>query len=75
MITTYKIEQTSPEWHELRNGLVTASNAYLLLTKGRNAAANNGQKSGSGYWANRGRTLESEAIEIYQHTFDLPVTY
>jgi YqaJ-like viral recombinase domain len=66
MITVHKVKQGSKEWHELRKGRLTASNAAVLLARGINAAVNNGKDSGSGYWAERGKTLEKQAIEIYE---------
>ncbi|MDP4226023.1 MAG: YqaJ viral recombinase family protein [Bacteroidota bacterium] len=66
-IKIHNVDQNSEEWLELRKGKVTASNAYILLKKGVNAAiaANNGE-SGGGFYAARGHILEEEAIEIYQ---------
>lgn len=65
MITFHDVEQGTPEWHALRRGKVTASNAYVLLTRGRNAATGGEGVSGGGYWAQRGHILEREAVEIY----------
>jgi hypothetical protein len=73
MLTIHEVEQRSPEWFKLRDGLVTGSNAFTLLTRGKNAAINNGQSNGGGYWAKRGKDLEPQALEIYQAVFELPV--
>lgn len=71
----HSVEQNTPEWLRLREGLITASNAHTLLTKGANAAraANKANSSGGGYWANRGHELEDEAIEIYRRIKDVDV--
>jgi hypothetical protein len=46
---------------------VTASNAHVLLKRGRQAALDaNKQSSGSNFWSKRGLILEVEAIEIYE---------
>lgn len=67
MVTIHQIPQNSPEWLELRKGKVTASNAHILLKKGRNAAISaNNSDSGGNYWSERGHILEEEAIEIYE---------
>lgn len=69
MLTYHKVEQGSPEWHALRIGLITASNAMVLLTKGKNAARGTAGSHGSGFWAERGKILEREAIEIYETVY------
>jgi len=67
VVTNHNIDQNTDLWLELRKGKVTASNAYILLTKGKNAAisANNGG-GGENFWSKRGHILEGEAIEIYE---------
>lgn len=63
----HKVNQSSQEWHLLRENKVTASNAYILLKKGVKAATNGVYKEhNSGFWGNRGLILEKEAIEIYE---------
>ena len=67
MLITHDVEQGTPEWHALRVGLVTASNALVLLTRGKHAATGTHNSSGSGgYWARRGLLLEKQAIQVYE---------
>lgn len=73
MITTHEVKQGSSEWHALRAGLVTASNATVLLNRGKNAARSTQGASGGGFWANRGHILEDEAIEIYEQVYGVKV--
>lgn len=67
MIVTHDLKQGTPEWHAIRVGKVTASNAMVLLTKGKIAATGTSGTHGSGgFWAQRGHVLEEEAIEVYE---------
>lgn len=60
LITIHNVSQNTPEWHELRNGLHTASNAIHLLT-GKNPPKNVHETAAM----RRGKQLESEALELY----------
>lgn len=69
MLTITNVKQGSPEWHKLRAGKVTASNASILLYKGKLSAIEQNKPGFSGYWAQRGHILEEEAISIYEKVF------
>lgn len=70
MIVTHQVKQGTDEWHALRVQYPhTASLAYVLLTKGKNAASNTIGSHGSGFWAQRGHILEEEAIEVYNAVY------
>lgn len=70
MLTYHKVEQGSDEWHALRLQYPhTASLAWVLLTKGKNAARNTLGTHGTGYWAQRGHVLERQAIEVYSAVY------
>lgn len=76
MVTVHKVEQGSDAWHELRKGLITASNAGELLRRGVNAAYLKNENSGAwggNYWSKRGQILEHEAVEIYEQVKDCSV--
>jgi hypothetical protein len=64
-ITIHDVEQRTPEWHALRSGRVTASNAMKLLIGGKEYAMAPTDFKGN-RWTRRGTFLESEAIEIYE---------
>lgn len=64
MITIHDVKQNTPEWHELRSGKVTASNAWKLLTYGKANAIGTSTFKGN-YHTERGHTLEPIAIELY----------
>lgn len=73
MVIKHKVQQNSPEWFALREPLITASNAYALLTRGKNACKNSAGGSGSGFWAERGHILEAEALEVYEAVYGVEV--
>jgi hypothetical protein len=53
---------------------VTASNAHVLLTKGKQQALNGlGTSKFTNYYAERGITLEPEAIELYERIYNCKV--
>lgn len=64
-VTIHNCEQGTPEWHELRKGRVTASNAWKLLTEGYKAATEQ-KKIPQTKAMHRGTVLEPEAIELYE---------
>lgn len=66
-VNIHNVEQNSEDWLGMRQGLITASNAVILLKKGKNAAKGaNGSDTGTNFWCERGHILEDEAIEIYE---------
>lgn len=73
MLTIHEVKQGSNEWHALRTGLVTASNAGVLLAKGKNAARGTQGVRAGNYWSERGHILEDEAIEIYNSVYNTEV--
>lgn len=67
MITLHNVEQGSPEWHALREGLYTGEKAHLLLKYGKIDYALNHLNTFKGNrWTERGHLLEGEAIELYE---------
>ena len=74
MLITHQVQQGTDEWHGLRVQYPhTASLAYVLLTKGKYAASNKYGVRGTGYWAERGKILEDEAIEVYNAVYGVTV--
>jgi len=73
MLTYHNLTQGSDPWHALRIGKVTASNAHVLLSKGKYAATGTAGLHTSGFWAERGHILENEAIEVYEAITGLTV--
>lgn len=65
MLKIWQIDQRSDEWFEVRKYLVTASNAWRLLSMGKQKALQS-RRSAGGVFAERGLELEPEAIEIYE---------
>lgn len=72
MLTLHNIEQRSDEWHALRDGKITASNAHKLLQYGKDKALEKSQFVGNIY-TERGQILESEALELYERVKDTNV--
>lgn len=71
-----EVKQGSPEWHELRNGLLTGTDAYDILNgKGyEQIIAKKVNNSWSGnYYTRRGHVLEEEARGIYSEVYN-PIT-
>ena len=74
MITIHQVNQRSAEWHLIRQGKVTGSNAHILLTKGLEEALKaNEKRIAQNWYMKRGQTLEPEAIEIYEKIKDVDV--
>jgi hypothetical protein len=73
MVTYHGVFQGTPEWHDIRKGKITASNAKILLTKGANEAVNQDNNFKGNYYTSRGHTLESEAIELYEQIIQMRV--
>lgn len=75
MVTIHEIEQGSDEWHQLRSGLYTGSNADKLLADGHRTKIVDGVSSGyalseitgfsGNFYTKRGHILEDEALELY----------
>lgn len=75
MITIHRVKQGTPEWHELREGDYTGSNADKLLQGNRSViekgrvtayAKAGGKEWGGNFSTKRGHILEDEAIELYE---------
>lgn len=66
MIKVHEVEQGTDEWHELRAGKYTGSNAHKLLKFGRIDYAITERGFGGNFFTKRGHVLEDEAIEIYE---------
>jgi len=76
MITVHEITQGDPEWHNLRAGLYTGSNAHKLLEHAGKIKIINGEPQsyaltelsnfGGNFYTKRGHLLEDEAIELYE---------
>lgn len=67
MVKVHQVEQGSEDWHELRAGKYTGSNAHKLLRYGATRYALTEQSSfGGSFWTKRGHLLEEEAIELYE---------
>jgi hypothetical protein len=70
MITKHQLLQGSDEWHELRSGLYTGSNAHKLLRYGARSYSLTEQTSfGGNFYTKRGHILEEEAVEMYEAIF------
>lgn len=74
MVTIHSVKQGTDEWHGLRVQYPhTASLAYVLLTKGKNAASNKFGVRGTGFWAERGHILEEEAVDVYNAVYGVEI--
>lgn len=71
-LTKHRVKQGSEAWHKLREGRVTASNAWKLLTKGKEVAMRR-DITPDNHYMRRGRELEPEAIELYERIYDVKV--
>jgi hypothetical protein len=74
MLTLHNIEQRSAEWHKLREGRFTASNAGKLLEFGPHKALEPSTFTGN-KWTERGLILEPEAIELYERVKQIDVLH
>lgn len=81
MIKYYKtneVEQGTPLWHSLREGLLTGTNAYdIILNKSYEhiiTSKKNNNFTGN-YYTRRGHTLENEARELYSEVYNKIVEY
>lgn len=72
IITSHDVKQGTPDWHLLRSGIITASNAHKLLTGGVLAAVEEVVIKDN-YYMKRGRELEPEAIELYERINEVEV--
>lgn len=76
MITIHEVNQGSDEWHELRSGKYTGSNADKLLAHASSLKIVDGVTSryslteitgfGGNFFTQRGHILEDEALELYE---------
>ena len=66
MVVIHNITQGTPEWHKLRDGLYTGSNADKLLRFGKIPYSQSSDTGFKGnYYTKRGHLLEDEAIKLY----------
>lgn len=75
LVRIHNVEQGTPEWHQLRDGLYTGSNADKLLKFGAidySKAAETG--FGGNFYTRRGHKLEDEAIALYEQIAGRRVT-
>ena len=74
MIVLHDCTQGSEEWHSLREGLYTGSNAEKFLKHGKIDYALNHLNSFRGNrWTERGHLLEDEAIDLYEQIRQISV--
>lgn len=67
MVTIHNVNQGSDEWHQIREGKYTGSNAHKLLRYGASEFARTAQSGFHGnFFTERGHILEDEAIELYE---------
>lgn len=70
MIQIHDLEQGTPEWHKIRQGKYTGSNASKLLKFGAIEYARTEATSfGGNFYTKRGHILEEEAIELYDEIY------
>lgn len=68
-----EIDQSTDEWHKLRNGKITAIDAYNLLhgkTIAEILAKKQNNSFAGNYYTKRGHILEEEAKAIYNETYE-----
>lgn len=66
MIQIHELEQGADEWHKLRQGKYTGSNAHKLLKYGAiDYALTQASNFKGNFYTKRGGILEHEAIELY----------
>lgn len=73
MLSLHGVTQGSPEWHTLRSGRVTASNAHKLLSRGKEEAMKPQMAFSGNFYTERGHRLEDEAIELYEAIINMTV--
>ena len=74
MVTIHDVSQGSTEWHQIREGKFTGSNAHKLLRYGASEYAKTTNDSFKGnYWTKRGHILEDECLELYQSIKNISV--
>lgn len=66
----YEVDQGSDEWFRLRENKITGSNVYHWLKTG---STRPNKASAGGYWAERGITLEVDAIELYEALYGVKI--
>lgn len=67
MIQLHQLKQGDPEWHKLREGLYTGSNAHKLLKFGAiDYSLTEASNFRGNFHTRRGHVLEDEAIELYE---------
>lgn len=88
-IKIHQINQNSDQWHEIRSGLITASNALDFLRKGMMGVAyidsdgnttlktaaieKNKSDFGGNFSTERGHLLEVEALDLYRRIYECEV--
>ncbi len=74
MITLHDVEQGTPEWHALREGLYTGEGAHKLLKYGKiDYALSHVNNFKGNFWTKRGHLLEKEAMGLYQRINNLNI--
>lgn len=70
--STNEIKQGTPEWHKIREGLLTGTDAYDILN-GKSydtiISQNVNNNFNGNYYTRRGHILEDEAREIYSEVY------
>lgn len=73
MIQIHDVVQGTKQWHALRDGRITASNAWRLVANDKNDALNPPKVSRPTRAMRRGSSLEHEAIELYEAIYGVDV--
>lgn len=70
MIHVHEVIQGTDEWHALRAGKYTGSNAHKLLKYGaREFTLTQTTAFGGNFYTRRGHTLEEQAVDLYERIF------
>lgn len=71
--STSEIEQGTPEWHKIREGLLTGTDAYDIINGKSYQDIISGKANNNfigNYYTRRGHKLEDEAREIYSEVYN-----
>lgn len=78
LYTNDEVKQGTPEWHKLREGLLTGTDAYdILQNKSYDSILMKKQNNNfqGNYYTRRGHILEDEAREIYSQVYNKVFEY